>query len=68
MNPINLFEIEVLARERLKASTADYFGGGSDDEVTLRANRTAFVGLFVLLFLDRIALALVPLQIGRAHV
>ena len=47
MNPINLFEIEALARERLKASTADYFGGGSDDEVTLRANRTAFEEIFL---------------------
>lgn len=42
MEPINLFDYEKLARERLEPAIWDYFQGGSDDEVTLRANRSAF--------------------------
>jgi len=40
--PINLGDIEVRAFERLPRETADYFTGGAEDEVTLRANRAAF--------------------------
>jgi len=40
--PVNLLDIEVRAFERLPRETADYFAGGAEDEVTLRANRTAF--------------------------
>ncbi len=47
MNPLNLFDIERLARERLAIGTADYFGGGAEDEVTLRANRAAFEEIFL---------------------
>lgn len=42
MKPINLNEYEALARERIDPAGWDYYAGGSDDEVTLRANRTAF--------------------------
>ena len=43
--PINLVDIEARAFERLPRETADYFAGGAEDEVTLRANRTAFDSL-----------------------
>jgi len=42
MRPVNLFEYELLARERLHAAVWDYFSGGANDEVTLRENRAAF--------------------------
>jgi len=42
MEPINVFDYETLASERLAPAIWDYCQGGSEDEVTLRANRTAF--------------------------
>jgi isopentenyl diphosphate isomerase/L-lactate dehydrogenase-like FMN-dependent dehydrogenase len=42
MRPVNLFEYESLARERLHPAVWDYFSGGANDEVTLRENRAAF--------------------------
>ncbi len=42
MRPINLFEYEALAHERLHPAIWDYFSGGANDEVTLRENRAAF--------------------------
>lgn len=39
---VNLSEFEELARARLPAAVYDYYRGGADDEVTLRANRAAF--------------------------
>ncbi len=45
--PINLSDIEQLALARLPRGTADYFAGAAEDEVTLRANRTAFESLFL---------------------
>jgi 4-hydroxymandelate oxidase len=42
VEPINVFDYEVLARERLSPAVWDYYNGGSEDETTLRANRTAF--------------------------
>jgi isopentenyl diphosphate isomerase/L-lactate dehydrogenase-like FMN-dependent dehydrogenase len=42
MRPINVFEYEDLARERLDAAVWDYYSGGANDEVTLRENRAAF--------------------------
>ncbi len=40
--PINLHEYEAAARELLSPMVHGYIAGGSDDEVTLRANRAAF--------------------------
>ncbi|MGH7507017.1 MAG: alpha-hydroxy acid oxidase [Longimicrobiales bacterium] len=40
--PRNPDELEAQARERLPAMVYDYFAGGAEDEVTLRANRTTF--------------------------
>jgi isopentenyl diphosphate isomerase/L-lactate dehydrogenase-like FMN-dependent dehydrogenase len=42
VKPINIREYEALAQSRLDANAWGYYYGGSDDEVTLRANRTAF--------------------------
>lgn len=42
MRPVNLFEYEALAHERLHPAVWDYFSGGANDEVTLRENRAAF--------------------------
>ncbi len=42
MEPINVFDYEHLAKARMEPSAWDYYQSGSDDEVTLRANRTAF--------------------------
>ncbi len=42
MDPINVNEYEALAQARLEPGAWDYHQGGSEDEVTLRANRTAF--------------------------
>lgn len=40
--PINLFEYEQRARERLEASAFDYYVSGAHDEVTLRDTRAAY--------------------------
>lgn len=42
MDPINLFEYEPLARERIDPVAWDYYQSGANDEVTLRDNRLAF--------------------------
>jgi len=48
MEPINLFELEAIARETISREAYDYFASGAQDEVTLRENRAAF---------DRLSLA-----------
>ncbi|MBV9706442.1 MAG: alpha-hydroxy-acid oxidizing protein [Chloroflexi bacterium] len=42
MLPVNVMDYEALARAHMDAAAWDYYQGGSDDEVTLRANRSAF--------------------------
>jgi isopentenyl diphosphate isomerase/L-lactate dehydrogenase-like FMN-dependent dehydrogenase len=42
MELVNVFDYESLAQKRMDPGTWAYFAGGSDDEVTLRANRRAF--------------------------
>jgi len=42
MDPINVFDYEALAQSRIHPISWDYYQGGSDDEITLRANRSAF--------------------------
>ena len=42
MQPVNVFEYETIARARMDPAYWDYFNGGSDGEVTLRANRSDF--------------------------
>ncbi len=42
MEPVNVFDYETLTQARLEPNVWSYYSSGSDDEVTLRANRTAF--------------------------
>ena len=42
MQPLSIREFESEARRRLDPAVYDYFAGGADDEVTLRANESAF--------------------------
>jgi isopentenyl diphosphate isomerase/L-lactate dehydrogenase-like FMN-dependent dehydrogenase len=42
MELINVFDYESLAQKRMDPGTWAYFTGGSDDEVTLRVNRSVF--------------------------
>jgi 4-hydroxymandelate oxidase len=45
--PLHLDEYEEAARACLSRGVFDYFAGGAEDEVTLRANRTAYQSLFL---------------------
>lgn len=42
MEPVNVFDYEALAQDMVKPDAWNYFQSGSNDEVTLRANRAAF--------------------------
>lgn len=42
MDLVNVFDYERFAQKRLDPATWAYFAGGSDDEITLQANRDAF--------------------------
>jgi 4-hydroxymandelate oxidase len=42
MEPVNLAEYEEAARAKLPRQVCDYYAGGANDEVTLRANREAY--------------------------
>lgn len=42
VEPINVFDYEILAEERMNPVYWDYFAGGSDDEVTVRTNQSDF--------------------------
>ena len=42
MEPVSLFDYEILAQARMEPAAWNYYQSGSDDEVTLRANRMAF--------------------------
>jgi 4-hydroxymandelate oxidase len=42
MEPLSLRELECEANHRLDPAVYDYFAGGADDEITLRANEAAF--------------------------
>lgn len=46
-SPLNLLDLEQLAREKLPRNSYDYFASGAWDEVTLRENRAAFERLRV---------------------
>jgi isopentenyl diphosphate isomerase/L-lactate dehydrogenase-like FMN-dependent dehydrogenase len=43
--PINLFEFEPIAKERLPLLEYDYIAGGATDEISVRRNRSAFESL-----------------------
>jgi 4-hydroxymandelate oxidase len=40
--PLNLFEYEAVARQRLPQVAYDYYASGANDEITLRANHAAY--------------------------
>jgi len=42
VKPINLHDYEALAQQRVEKGAWDYFQGGSDDEVTMRACRAGY--------------------------
>jgi isopentenyl diphosphate isomerase/L-lactate dehydrogenase-like FMN-dependent dehydrogenase len=42
VGPVNVFDYETLAQARMEPGAWNYYQSGSDDEVTLRANRMAF--------------------------
>lgn len=42
MKPINLFDYEALAQQCMEPGAWDYYQGGSDDEITMRACREDF--------------------------
>jgi isopentenyl diphosphate isomerase/L-lactate dehydrogenase-like FMN-dependent dehydrogenase len=42
VKPINVVSYEALAQARMEPSAWDYYQSGSNDEITLRANRAAF--------------------------
>ena len=48
MQPLSLRELEAQARQRLDPAIYDFFAGGADDELTLRANESAFAGIALL--------------------
>ncbi len=48
MIPVNISDLETIAREKLTREAYDYYASGAQDEVTLRENRAAY---------DRISLA-----------
>ncbi len=47
VGPINVMDYEALGRANMEPSDWDYYAGGSDDEVTLHANREAFRRLWL---------------------
>ena len=47
MDPVNLFEMEALARERMDPDTWAPIAGGAADELTIRRNREAFEAILV---------------------
>ncbi len=42
MEPINVFDYEILAKERMNPVSWDFYASGSDDEITMRANEADF--------------------------
>ncbi|MGH3976932.1 MAG: alpha-hydroxy-acid oxidizing protein, partial [Pseudonocardiaceae bacterium] len=48
MNALSLRELEAEARRCLAPAVYDYFAGGADDEITLRANEAAFARIGLL--------------------
>ena len=42
LGPVNLFEFETLAKERLAKEEYDYIAGGATDEISVDRNRRAY--------------------------
>jgi 4-hydroxymandelate oxidase len=42
MDPINLFDFEALAKNKLESMIYDYYAGGAEDEITVHENQDAY--------------------------
>jgi isopentenyl diphosphate isomerase/L-lactate dehydrogenase-like FMN-dependent dehydrogenase len=47
MTPLNVLDLEAIARARLDPSAYDYYAGGADDEWTVAENRRAFARIAI---------------------
>jgi 4-hydroxymandelate oxidase len=47
MEPVNVFDFETIAREKLSREAYDYYAGGAHDEVSVRGNRAAYERLAI---------------------
>lgn len=47
VGPINIFEYEALAKEKLPPAEYDFIAGGATDEITLRRTRAAFESIML---------------------
>ena len=47
MTPVNVYEFEKLAREKLPQMAYDYYSSGANDEITLRENCEAYKRIFL---------------------
>ena len=47
IGPVNIFEYEVLAKERLQPAEYDFIAGGATDEITLRRTRAVFEAIML---------------------
>ncbi len=45
--PVNIFDFESLAKEKIHPMAFDYYFGGAGDEITLRRNHSAFDEIFL---------------------
>lgn len=45
--PMNVYEFEALAREKVERTAWDFIAGGAEDEITMRENRAAFERTFL---------------------
>src|SRR4026208_948032 len=64
--PINLFDFEAIAKERLPKAEYDYIAGGATDEISVDRNRRAFASwaLRPRVFRDGAVLDLSPTFLG----
>ena len=47
MEPINISDFEILAKEKLDKKAFDYYSSGADEEITLKENCNAFKRIFL---------------------
>lgn len=47
MTPVNIFDFEHIAKEKLTKMAYDYYSSGADDEITLRENCDAYKKIFL---------------------
>ena len=47
MTPVNIYDFELLAKEKLSQTAYDYYSSGANDEITLRENCDAYIRIFL---------------------